>query len=86
VKRQRADFHHTTALARVNDVIYLEDLQVRNVVRSHHLARSISLLEGFLEIRPIRTASIGPSPDVRSFSGYSAQHRADWRPTRRKRA
>jgi len=35
VKRQRADFHHKTALAlvRENDVIYLEELQVANLVR-----------------------------------------------------
>ena len=35
VKRQRADFHHKTALALVrdNDTIYLEDVQVANLVR-----------------------------------------------------
>jgi len=44
VKRQRADFHHKTALqlVRENDVIYLEDLQVANMVRNRHLAKSIS--------------------------------------------
>jgi putative transposase len=44
VKRQRADFHHKTALAllRQYDVIYLEDVQVRNLVRNHYLAKSIS--------------------------------------------
>ncbi|MGH2514980.1 MAG: RNA-guided endonuclease InsQ/TnpB family protein [Ktedonobacterales bacterium] len=44
VKRQRADFHHKTALAlvRANDVIYLEDLQVANMVRNRHLAKSVS--------------------------------------------
>jgi putative transposase len=44
VRRQRADFHHKTALAllRANDTIYLEDLQVANMVRNHHLAKSIS--------------------------------------------
>jgi putative transposase len=44
VKRQRADFHHKTALAlvRANDVIYHEDLQTANMVRNHHLAKSIS--------------------------------------------
>jgi putative transposase len=43
VKRQRRDFHHKTALAlvRANDVIYHEDLQVRNMLRNHHLAKSI---------------------------------------------
>jgi putative transposase len=35
VKRQRQDFHHRTALALVReyDVIYLEDLQIRNLSR-----------------------------------------------------
>jgi putative transposase len=43
VKRQRADFHHKTALAlvRVNDVIYHEDLQTANMVKNHHFAKSI---------------------------------------------
>jgi putative transposase len=44
VQRQRRHFHHTTALdlLRAYDTIYLEDLQVRNMVRNHHLAKSIS--------------------------------------------
>jgi putative transposase len=44
VARQRGDFHHKTALAllRQYDVISLEDLQVRNLVRNHRLAKSIS--------------------------------------------
>jgi putative transposase len=44
VRRQRQDFHHKTALAlvRENDTIYHEDLQVRNMVQNHHLAKSIS--------------------------------------------
>ena len=44
VKRQRADFHHQTALALLKnyDTIYLEDLRVANMVRNHHLAKSIS--------------------------------------------
>jgi putative transposase len=29
-------------LVREYDTIYLEDLQVRNMVRNHHLAKSIS--------------------------------------------
>jgi putative transposase len=43
VKRQRADFHHKTALAlvRTNDTIYHEDLQTANMVKHHHLAKSI---------------------------------------------
>jgi hypothetical protein len=44
VQRQRRDFHHTTALDLLQqyDVIDLEDLQVANLVRNHHLAKSIS--------------------------------------------
>jgi putative transposase len=44
VARQRRDFHHKTALAlvRENDTIYHEDLQVRNMVKNHHLAKSIA--------------------------------------------
>jgi putative transposase len=44
VQRQRRDFHHKSALAllRQYDTIYLEDLQVRTLVRNHHLAKRIS--------------------------------------------
>jgi putative transposase len=44
VKRQRQDFHHKAALALVqqNDTIYHEDLQTVNMVKNHHLAKSIS--------------------------------------------
>jgi putative transposase len=44
VKRQRQDFHHKTALALVqsNDTIYHEDLQTANMLKNHHLAKSIS--------------------------------------------
>ena len=43
VRRQRQDFHHKTALAlvRANDMIYHEDLQTANMVKNHHLAKSI---------------------------------------------
>ncbi len=43
VRRQRQDFHHKTALAlvRANDVIYHEDLQTANMLKNHHLAKSI---------------------------------------------
>jgi putative transposase len=43
VKRQRQDFHHKTALAlvRANDVIYHEDVHTANMVKNHHLAKSI---------------------------------------------
>jgi putative transposase len=44
VQRQWRDFHHKTALALLKqyDVVYLEDFQVRNLVRNHSLATSIS--------------------------------------------
>jgi putative transposase len=44
VQRQRRDFHHKTALAllKTYDTIYLEELRVANLVRNHHLAKSIS--------------------------------------------
>ncbi|HET8909098.1 MAG TPA: transposase [Ktedonobacterales bacterium] len=43
VKRQRADFHHKTALHLVRhfDTIYHEDLQTANMLKNHHLAKSI---------------------------------------------
>jgi putative transposase len=43
VRRQRRDFHHKTALAlvRQNDTLYHENLQVANMVKNHHLAKSI---------------------------------------------
>jgi putative transposase len=44
VKRQRADFQHkvTRQLVQQYDTIYLEDLQVANLVRNRRLAKSIS--------------------------------------------
>ena len=44
VKRQRADFQQKTALALVQqyDTIYHEDLQTANMLKNHHLAKSIS--------------------------------------------
>jgi putative transposase len=44
VQRQRADFHHKTALAllRDYDIISLEDVRVANLVRNRRLAKSIS--------------------------------------------
>jgi putative transposase len=43
VKRQRRDFHHKAALALVQqyDTLYHEDLQVANMLKNHHLAKSI---------------------------------------------
>ena len=44
MRRQRTDFHHKTALTllRQYDVLYLEDLQIRNMLRNRSLAKSIS--------------------------------------------
>ncbi len=44
VQRQRRDFHHKEArkLVQRHDTIYLEDLQVANLVRNHRLAKSIA--------------------------------------------
>ena len=54
VRRQRCDFHHKTALqlVRDNDVIYLEDLQVANLVRNRHLSKSIADV-GWAQFRTI---------------------------------
>jgi putative transposase len=44
VKRQRQDFHHKVALhlIRQHDTIYHEDLQTANMLKNHHLAKSIA--------------------------------------------
>ena len=65
VRRQRQDFHHKTALAlvRSNDTIYHEDLGVANMVRNHHLAKSISDAgwSQFLSILSFKAACAGRS-------------------------
>ena len=44
VKRQRADFHHKTALqlVRTNETISHEDVQTAHLLKNHHLAKSIT--------------------------------------------
>jgi putative transposase len=65
VRRQRQDFHHKTALAlvRQHDTIYHEDLQVRNMVQNHSLAKSISDAgwAAFLSILSFKAACAGRS-------------------------
>src|SRR5262249_27861796 len=71
VQRQRTAFHHKTALLVVRgyDVIYLEDVRVANLVRNHHLAKSISdagwaafrtLLEGKAAYAGRRVVAVPP--------------------------
>jgi putative transposase len=83
VRRQRADFHHTTALAlvRANHTIYLEDLQVRNLARNHALAKSISDA-GWAQFRAIlaakaawagrRVIAVNPASTSQECSGCGA--------------
>ena len=84
VKRQRADFHHKTALKllRDYDTIYLEDLRVANMVRNHHLAKSISdagwaqfraILEAKAACAGRRVIAVPPAYTSQDCSGCGAR-------------
>jgi len=41
VQRQRADFHHKTALVRATDVIHHDDAHTATMLKRHHRAKPI---------------------------------------------
>ena len=84
VQRQRADFHHKTALTllRQYDTISLEDLRVANMVRNRHLAKSISdagwaqfrtILEAKAACAGRRVVAVPPAYTCQDCSGCGAR-------------
>jgi putative transposase len=84
VQRQRRDFHHQTALTllRANDIVYLEDVQVANMVRNRHLAKSISdagwaqfrtILEAKAACAGRRVVAVPPAYTSQDCSGCGAR-------------
>ena len=84
VQRQRADHHHKTALAllRRYDVLYLEDLPVRTMVRNRHLAKSIgdagwrqfrTILEAKAVYAGRRVIAVNPAFTSQECSGCGAR-------------
>ena len=84
MQRQRADFHHKTALAllRAYDTIYLEDLQVATLLRNRHLATSIAdagwarfraILEAKAACAGRRVVAVPPAYTAQDCSGCGAR-------------
>jgi putative transposase len=80
LKRQRADFHHKTALTlpRQYDTIYLEDVRVANMVQNRYLAKSISdaawaafraVLEGKAAYAGRRVIAVQPAYTSQDYRG-----------------